>query len=92
VSPGDECNYCRAPIRWMTTVNGKAMPVDAQPSERGNVIRLGEHAGVLGPRQADAARYAGNQLFMPHVATCPDADKWRGKKPARAGAGRRRRR
>lgn len=76
-TPRDQCNHCAAPIRWMTTVAGKNMPVDAKPDpDRGNVVRLGGRVGVLGPSQAAAARAAGQQLYLAHAASCAFASRW----------------
>jgi hypothetical protein len=78
------CNYCRAEILWLTTTNGKRMPVDARPDlERGNVLRQGDRAGVLGKSQAAAARAQGTPLRTHHALTCPYASAWSGPKGAR---------
>jgi hypothetical protein len=37
---------CQAPIVWARTVTGKVMPVDAEPSDDGN-IRLYERQGII---------------------------------------------
>lgn len=80
MTPADQCNFCSEPIRWMTTTNGKNMPVNAKPDpDRGNVIRLTSGAGVLGAKQATAARAHGVELFLHHVVTCPYAARWRSK-------------
>jgi hypothetical protein len=87
------CEHCDGALLWLTTAAGKRMPVDAAPDpDRGNVIRTGAVAGVLGPGPAAAARAAGQPLWLHHVVTCPHADRWRstGKtRSARASAGRR---
>lgn len=72
----ERCNYCDAPIRWLTGSTGKRMPVNAQPSATGNVIIRGDRAGVLGQRPAAAAREQGEQLHLHHVVDCPHADRW----------------
>lgn len=89
VTLDDQCNYCAAPIRWLTTSTGKRMPVDAQPDrERGNVVRLGGLAAVLGKGPAAAARDQGVDAYLHHAVTCPYAAQWNTK--ARHPAGRRR--
>lgn len=90
VTPDDQCNHCAAPIRWLTTSTGARMPVDAAPDpDRGNVVRLGGVASVLG-KQAAAARAAGVELYLHHAVSCPFADRWnKGKARARTRAGRR---
>jgi hypothetical protein len=77
------CPDCRAPIRWLTTQVGKRMPVDAEPSERGNVLLTGDVAGVLNPGQAGAARAAGAPLYLHHRLSCPFASRWAGGKRGR---------
>lgn len=80
MTPSDQCNHCAEAIRWLTTAAGKRMPVNAAPDpERGNIIILGGHAGVLGPRPATAARYAGKVLYLHHAVTCPYASRWQDK-------------
>lgn len=61
-------------VTWAVLPSGRKMPVDATPSERGNVelktaldgtVRA-EVIGTLAPR-------AGRVLHMSHFATCPFA-------------------
>lgn len=81
------CSDCGAPIIWLLTVKNNRMPVDANPDpERGNVIRQGDRAGVLGPRQAAGARKAGTPMRTHHAVTCPYASRWQN---PRRGGGRR---
>lgn len=75
-TPGDQCNYCAAPIRWITTSTGKSMPVDAAPDPNGNVAILGGKAAVLGPAKATAARAGGVELHLHHAVNCPNAKLW----------------
>jgi hypothetical protein len=76
------CTSCGAPIIWAVTVSGAAMPVDVQPSARGNLL-LEESEDPRQPPFATVVR--GRQpagpkpLRLSHFATCPDAKKWRGK-------------
>lgn len=75
VAPHSACKSCGEPIRWATTVRRKAMPLDPEPVEQGNVdlqwIDAEEIAIVLGPLEAEAARGAGRELYVSHFATCP---------------------
>ena len=79
----EPCNYCRGQILWLRTAKGALMPVDAAPDpQRGNVLRHGDTAAVIGkPSQAAALRAAGPQLRTHHRLTCPQARLW-----ARGGA------
>ena len=75
--PVSTCKSCKAPIIWRTTTTGKSMPIDASPSERGD-IQIGVVNGevvavVLGPESAAEAREAGRVLYVSHFATCPSA-------------------
>lgn len=79
ISGPTACNYCAKQIIWLRTRTGAFMPVDAQPAPNGNVLRSGDHAGVLGKNQAAAARAEGAPLHLHHAINCPDASKWQGK-------------
>lgn len=41
------CRYCHADIRWVDTVNGRKMPLDALPVLNGNVIIDADGIGVV---------------------------------------------
>jgi len=78
------CRSCRAPIRWAVTAAGAKMPLDAEPNPAGNVrLHRPEAADPLAvvcrPQEAEEARRLGfgDQLYMPHHATCPKASKHR---------------
>jgi hypothetical protein len=67
------CRTCKAPIRWALTADGNAIPLDPEPSSRGNLrFRAdGEHV-VIVPEEARAT-FVGS-LYLSHFATCPFAD------------------
>lgn len=68
------CTSCQAPMLMLRTPAGKAMPVDPEPSDRGNVRITGMHAHVIGKPEVRAElRSAGVPLFTSHFATCPNA-------------------
>lgn len=87
-APPVKCRSCLAPIRWAPTAKaGAPMPLDYEPTVKGNVrleptaVRNGRQevkAVVLGPIELELARAAGEELYMPHHATCPDAAEWKG--------------
>ena len=62
----------------------RPIPLNPEPSERGNVVFVSPNTWdvtVLGAEAARAARAEGRQLFMPHHATCPEVGQFRkGKK------------
>lgn len=76
------CRSCGAQIVWGTnTATGRPAPIDAAPSERGNISCYpaadGPRLVVLGAAKASAMRAAGQLLYLSHFATCPQAGKWR---------------
>ena len=71
------CRSCGAPILWVVSAaSGKAMPVDADPVEDGNVTLDGLTATVHPAGQGDLLGDAGPR-YRSHFATCKDADEWR---------------
>ncbi len=68
-----KCRSCGAAILWCKTEKGKAMPVDAEPSENGNLIISGEICTVVKPSEV----LPGIPLFTSHFATCKQAASWR---------------
>lgn len=65
------CKSCSAPIEWVKYARtGKAMPLDLEPAEDGNLVVIDgvAHQHMLGdtrPRRKS------------HFATCPQAENWR---------------
>lgn len=82
------CKACGASIIWIKTTGGKSMPCDTKPvtykaqnkakdkivTQNGEVISC-----VIGPRGINQATGIG---YIPHWATCPQADLFK-KKGAR---------
>lgn len=69
------CGSCGAEIQWFTTEAGKAMPLDPEPREDGNVILLGGgRVRVCGP--LELIDWDGHR-FVSHFATCAHAAQWR---------------
>ena len=77
------CRSCGAPIIWARTLNGKAMPLDAEPSSAGNITLhdtgdpQAPQARVLAGADLFDARSAETTLYLSHYASCPDSEKWR---------------
>ncbi|MFC8859300.1 hypothetical protein [[Kitasatospora] papulosa] len=69
------CRRCGAPICWaLTSANGRRQPIDAEPTEAGNLAVMAGADGVLYVRTVTAARpdiRPGEWQAMPHHATCP---------------------
>lgn len=73
------CRSCGATILWATTTNGKAMPIDAEPSPDGNVELTEWAPGRYRCTVHPQTPFDAPPLHMPHHATCPHADEWRRK-------------
>jgi hypothetical protein len=78
------CRSCGAPILWAVTTGGKPIPLDAEPDAGGNVLMTGARVGTARGFAPEVRVEAGPPLFpddsprfMPHHATCPQADRWR---------------
>lgn len=94
VPPAEPCNFCGTSIIWVrSAASGSRMPLDAAPSEHGNVLlSRGPGGTVLGgvasTTGAAAARRAGQPTYQHHAVHCPHKARWN-KPAARAGAARR---
>lgn len=80
------CGSCHSEIEWATSEAGRAIPIDAQPVDDGNlaVRRVGNelHSRVVKP---DDELGPDEKRGVSHFATCPNANQHR--KP-RVGGGR----
>lgn len=69
------CRSCKAAIVWAETVNGKSMPVNAEPVDNGNLVLT----PAMDPRDPPQVRTLGRDEHAPmprytsHFATCPQA-------------------
>jgi hypothetical protein len=69
------CRSCSAVIVWALTREGRLMPVDAIPHERGNLRLRRDDASRL---HVEVRASDGQEVrYRPHFATCRDADGWR---------------
>ena len=66
------CRSCDAPIRWVRTVRGNLMPLDAAPDPAGNVEIIDGVAHVHGQPPLGTP-----ELWTCHFYTCPDAQTWK---------------
>lgn len=73
------CRSCKAPVRWVIMESGRRNPLDAEPTDRGNVaLEAGGQRGiVLAGDELARARAHGEPLYLSHFATCPFADQHR---------------
>ena len=72
-----ECRSCGERIYWAKTVAGKSMPLNVEKSSRGNIRIVDSLAAVLTVEELEAARAAGEKLWVCHFATCTSAKKHR---------------
>jgi hypothetical protein len=67
------CRSCKAPIVWARhEFTRRAMPLDAEPVENGNVVLEGNVARVVGPNVP-----VSGPRYVSHFATCPNAGEHR---------------
>jgi len=77
------CKSCQAPIIWCRTATGKKMPVDAAPSQEGN-LSLVDGDGPLPtaiPVSRSGDRTPGTPLYTSHFANCKTAVQHRRNQP-----------
>lgn len=83
----EPCGSCGAPILWFASAStGRPMPFDAKPVGRHWILRapagnaeLRLHASAI--RATPGFKVAASQSsYRPHFATCPYADRWRGRR------------
>jgi hypothetical protein len=72
------CRSCGAEIQWVRTAKG-AMPLDAEPTERGNIVvhRADQITVYPSAEIAAAAGVRPEDLRISHFATCPESGAWR---------------
>ena len=61
------CRECAAPIRWVKTGNGVAMPLDREPSLMGNVVLYGTVAHKIPAHQLPIED---QDAYTCHLDTC----------------------
>jgi hypothetical protein len=67
------CQYCGASIAWAKTLDGRAMPIDAEPVDMGNVQLLERGDGSTMAVITVPALIAEGQRYRSHFASCPRA-------------------
>lgn len=68
------CRGCGREILWATTARGRPMPLDPEPDPgKGRVSLRANQATVLGGHDLATAQRQGDDLYVPHWATCPRA-------------------
>lgn len=73
-----KCRSCGAAIIWSKTVaTGKAVPLDAEPHEDGNIGLVPAGAMVLPKEMVELGKKIGSKRYRSHFATCPNASQHR---------------
>jgi len=72
------CRSCLAPIVWVRTPAGRAMPVDPEPvrvrrDAEGTGTYVDPHVGTFRGTPSEN----GDPAYVSHFATCPQAKTWR---------------
>lgn len=80
-----KCKGCGAPIVWIKTTGGKAMPCDPNlvtyKAERGGSNRIVMPTGqVVSCKTGVASNEADGIGYVPHWSTCKAAGSFRGKR------------
>jgi len=78
--PTEPCGSCLAPVIWAETRNGRRMPVDPEPTKRGNVAltdRTHLHRAPLATVLGATSRFGRKDLRESHLVTCPHSTMWR---------------
>lgn len=69
------CKSCKATITWVVTANGKRMPIDAEPSFKGNIRLDDRNVAHFGKAAAEME----GPRYISHFATCPQGPQHRRK-------------
>lgn len=82
-----QCRSCGEEITWCVTTNGKKIPIDVEPNERGQFLMVGSEAGDRGEKVpvVKRTRSVTGELYQTHFETCPQADSHRKSRNARNG-------
>lgn len=78
----NHCRSCGAPMVWVLTRSGGHMPLDPEPSPRGNIVlELGPNDQTVSRvLRADEEPASGQLRWLSHFATCPNAKEHRRQK------------
>lgn len=72
------CRSCHKPVIWVVVAkSGARMPIDATPTDDGQVVLDGPQGTARALKKGEA--YDGLR-YSSHHATCPDGPAWRGQK------------
>ena len=73
-----QCKSCGAAIKWAKTKEGKAMPIDPNPTRDGNVRLLAD--GTCEVMILTEAMLWDGPKYKSHFATCPNSAEHRRKR------------
>lgn len=66
------CAACRANIVWVESTRGRAMPINAHPTDDGNLILSRTGEGKVVAVVAKAGDALCEPRYVSHFSTCPD--------------------
>jgi hypothetical protein len=70
----DKCRSCGAEIIWVKMQSGRNNPLDAKPTDKGNIDVRDGVGYVISKKQR--VMFV-SPLYQTHFATCPHAREWR---------------
>ena len=81
------CKKCGAPIVWIKTASGKAMPCDAEPvayreAKGGSAKIVTPNGEVMSAEPDNDPQKNTGMGYVSHFATCPFADSFRRRQKA----------
>lgn len=65
------CKYCGKPLRWAKSTKGRNIPLDVEPSERGNIKLADGIAYTFDNLEALTLRQGGHDLYARHDCEKP---------------------
>lgn len=72
------CKSCGAMMRWVTSENDKAVPLDAEPVADGNIVLVDGLAHFL-KKGETSSMFGDGKRYKSHFATCEFASQYRKK-------------
>ena len=71
------CRACGAPMRWVKTRTGKALPLDPEPVANGTIVLMPITEVAVTIRRGWDDPDPLTPRYVSHFATCPAADQFR---------------
>ena len=71
------CKSCGAMMTWVKSENDKAVPLDAEPVEDGNIVFVADGVVHFLKKGEAPSLFGDGKRYKSHFATCPNAVKHR---------------